>query len=166
MDMRGLFMRLGLFGMVFALSSCAVAPVDWSGPGVPAGGTPYIEVPAGYRSYWGSPGRSGYFHPYHGRSCYRVASCHRCGHYPCRCNRHHSSYYHNHRHHGDDEQDHGKCKYRIISGDLDGKKKPKSFHTIDWFHKRGYDLDKLKIETETGEVIDGRSKSKKKSKKK
>jgi len=146
----------------FCLSSCAVGPADWSGPGA-------VYGPRYYNGYGGYPAYSGYpagvgSRPYYGRARYYSSRCHSCGHYPCRC-RHRSSS-HDHQRHHDRGEDPGKREYRIIAGDLEGKKKPENFHSLDWYHERGYSLKDLKIETEKGKTVDRRPSSKKKKKKK
>lgn len=149
--------------VLLCLTSCVGGPVDWGVPGA-APAPRYYGAPLVYPGY--APG-IGYRHGYYGRSHYPHSRCHRCGHHPCRCHYNSRSYHHHARDH-DCDQDHkldpGERKYRILAGDLEGKKKPDNFHSLDWYHERGYSLSELKIETENGKVIDRRPSSKKKSK--
>ncbi|NNE90424.1 MAG: hypothetical protein HKN23_02150 [Verrucomicrobiales bacterium] len=73
--------------------------------------------------------------------------------------RHHDYHrYHNHRAH--DHSDHREPEknlvhrpgsYRITGGSTGSKVKPKGYHSIDWYKKRGYDVNKLRLETEEGD---------------
>ncbi len=145
--------------LLMLLSSCYDSGLYYPAGGYPAGSyggyasTTYSSYggvgPYGYRG-WGSPyyGRYGGYGRYYDR--------------------------YDHHHHDDDHRDHRHSQsasssnsrdrqYRIISGNLDGKKKPNDFHSLDWYHDRGYSLEKLKIETDRGAVIDKRPSSQKSS---
>jgi len=163
--MTKFFSLFSAAALCLLLSSCVYdLPIA---SGYPSGAYPSGAYPSGYgqgRTYQPTY-HSGYGHGYGSgyRSSYghsRYASrCSSCGYTSCRCSRGHGS---SHRSHDDP----GKKQYRIISGDLDGKKKPSDFHSLDWYHSRGYSLKDLKIETEKGTVIDKRPSSKKRTSKK
>ncbi len=92
--------------------------------------------------------------------------CSRCGYNPCRCSGGWSNHDHDHdRDHrsSSDRNSSSERQYRIIAGDLKGKQKPNDFHSLDWYHDRGYSLEKVKMETDRGAVIDKRPSSQKSS---
>lgn len=141
-------------------STTEVVPVGY-GAGYPYG-YDYGAVP--YRR-WGSP--FGVWGPgaawgAGGAWGARRVCCSRCGYSPCRCGGSHRDGSHSHSHSGRSSSSSDR-KYRIIAGDLDGKKKPNDFHSLDWYHDRGYSLENLKIETDRGAVIDKRPSSQRSS---
>lgn len=126
------------------------APVGYNQPFYGGGG--------GFGGFGGYPVNRGFGGGFNQPRC-----CNRCGFNPCRC-----SGGHNHAHSGGSSRASGSSnnsdrKYRIIAGDLDGKKKPDDFHSLDWYHSRGYSLENAKIETDRGAVIDKRPSSQKSS---
>lgn len=43
-------------------------------------------------------------------------------------------------------------EYKVVGGSTGSKKKPKDYHSIDWFKKRGYDVNKLKLKNRSGKI--------------
>lgn len=126
------------------------APVGYNQPLY--GGFGGYPVNRGFGGGWGGGWGGGFAN----RAC-----CNRCGFNPCRC-----SGGRNHSHSGSSSRSSSSSsdrKYRIIAGDLDGKKKPNDFHSLDWYHSRGYSLENVKMETDRGAVIDKRPSSQKSS---
>lgn len=110
--------------------------------------------------YGGFGGYGGYGNGGYGSN--RV--CSRCGYNPCRCSGGSNHYEHDHNNHSSSNQNRSSDRqYRIIAGDLNGKKKPTDFHSLDWYHDRGYSLEKVKMETNRGAVVDKRPSSQKSS---
>lgn len=147
--------------MLVLLSSCYDSGMYYPAGGYPAGSyggysaTHYSSYggvsPYGYRSWGGGP--------YYGYGGYGNYRCSRCRRNPCVC----SGHQHHHHNSGSRSSSSNERKYRILAGDLGGKKKPNDFHSLDWYHDRGYSLEKLKIETNRGAVIDKRPSSQKSS---
>lgn len=170
--------------VVILLSSCADPGMYYPAGGFPVGGAApvvvdeVVGVPAmgggwgpgwggwgggwnrgwggGWNRGWGGggwgPGWAG--GPFVGGAAWR---CNRCNRNPCCCSQHQ---------HGGTRapaSNNNDRKYRIIAGDLGGKKRPNDFHSLDWFHRRGYSLQNVKFETDRGTVIDRRPSSQRSS---
>ncbi len=65
----------------------------------------------------------------------------------------------------DSNRDVDKDRLRIVGGDLDGMKKPKGEHSLDWYHDRGFDFKKVKLEDSDGDRYKSQSKSSSNNKK-
>ncbi len=166
------FQFLSGFAAILLLSSCADPGLYYPAGGFPVGGGPAPVVvdqvvgvgpygPGGWGPGWGGGwnrgwgwggggwGRGWGGGPYYGNVGYR---CNRCNRNPCACSHHHHHPSSNAR----SSSNPNDRKYRILAGDLGGKKKPNDFHSLDWYHDRGYSLQNLKIETDRGAVIDKR----------
>ena len=150
------------------LSSCY-------GPGMvyPSGGYATTGYTSGYSVYddYGGYAPIGYNRPFFGgfgggygyRGYGHYRNCSRCGHNPCSCSGGHNHGHSSHSNRSSGSSSSSDRKYRIIAGDLDGKKKPNDFHSLDWYHDRGYSLENAKIETNRGAVIDKRPSSQRRS---
>jgi hypothetical protein len=137
------------------------------------------SYPLSYSNRYRYPSHYGY--STYGRS---MSRCYRCGCAPCRCSHlhrygrtgiHHypSHYYHSSRHrdhssyskssHSETKLKHRPNSYQIAGGSVGrGRTKPKGFHSVDWYKKKGYDVSKLKLRNEKGEYYGKKSSSKKK----
>jgi hypothetical protein len=113
----------------------------WGGPGFGGGG-------------WGGGGPGFGYNRFGGGHV-----CSRCNRNPCGCGGHSGHAHQQSRGSSSSDQ----RKYRILAGDLDGKKRPNDFQTLDWYHSRGYSLQNVKVETDRGTVIDRRPSSQRSS---
>ena len=153
---------------VILLPSCYDTGMIYPAGGYASGYSGFDDyAPIGYNQpVYGGYGGFGGFGGYRGfgGGFNQFRGCNRCGYNPCRC-----SGGSNHHHSGGSSRSSSSSsnssdrKYRIIAGDLDGKKKPNDFHSLDWYHSRGYSLENAKIETDRGAVIDKRPSSQKSS---
>lgn len=161
----GLYYPAGGFPVGGGPAPVVVDEVVGVGPGWGGGGWNSGWGGGGWGGGWGGGGwnRGWGGGPFIGGTAYR---CSRCNRNPCCCSRshQHSSHDHDSRSRSSSSSSRDR-QYRIIAGDLDGKKKPNDFHSLDWYHDRGYSLEKLKIETDRGAVIDKRPSSQKSSSK-
>lgn len=125
----------------------------FGGFGGPVGG----YVPPGY----GFGGFGGPVGPYGYRPIGGGFACSRCQRNPCCCGR--SGHGHQQVATRSSSSSSNDRRYRILAGDLNGKARPNDFHSLDWYHSRGYSLENLKIETDRGAVIDKRPSSQRSS---
>jgi len=167
--MNRLFRALFIPAVAVLLPSCYDAGLLYPSGGYSGGSYgSYGYNNSVYRPVGGF-GNSGWGGGYGGYGGYGYGSgrvCSRCGYNPCRCSgggNHHDHDHDSHSGSSSSRSNSSDRQYRIIAGDLDGKKKPNDFHSLDWYHDRGYSLEDVKIETNRGAVIDKRPSSQKSS---